>query len=68
MIYLVDWHLPCPSGAPGAVIDGVDVYIDQLHLTPTFSAAMAPVMSNELKAAEVSLGLEPVAVPGSAGH
>ena len=43
--------LLCPGGTCPAVIDGIELYIDQSHLTATASAALAPLMTFELDAA-----------------
>jgi len=59
--------LLCPAGTCQAVIDGIDLYIDQSHMTAVFSALLAPVMTNELDAAEAGLAHRPAVTAGASG-
>jgi peptidoglycan/LPS O-acetylase OafA/YrhL len=47
--------LLCPSGTCPAVLDGIDLYMDQSHLTAVASASLAPLMSDEVLAAYAEL-------------
>jgi peptidoglycan/LPS O-acetylase OafA/YrhL len=47
--------LLCRAGSCPAAIDGIDLYIDQSHLTAVASTALAPVMSDEIDSALANL-------------